>query len=158
MFKNVTSETLSDIMAKARFKIIPTVYLVLMKENKILLSRRCNTGFHNGEFSFPAGHLKPDETLVQAMVREAKEEIGIGLNRKDLELVHIMHRKEPNENRVNFFFRAEKWRGEPRNIEPSRCDCLKWFDIGKLPDNTIPYIKQAINCVSQKVFYSEYGW
>ncbi|HIE41446.1 MAG TPA: NUDIX domain-containing protein, partial [Candidatus Aenigmarchaeota archaeon] len=73
-------------MPKERFKIIPTVYLVLIKDNKILLSRRFNTGFHDGEYSFPAGHLDGNETLIQAMVREAKEEIGIELKPEDLKL------------------------------------------------------------------------
>jgi len=145
-------------MTKVRFKIIPTAYLVLMKENKILLSRRWNTGFHDGEFSFPAGHIKPDETLIQAMVREAKEEIGIELTREGLKLVHIIHRKEPNENRVNFFFTAEKWKGKPKIMEPHKCDALEWFNVNSLPDNTIPYIRHAIKCISQKIFYSEYGW
>ena len=95
-------------MVKTRFKVIPTVYLVLVKENRVLLSRRRNTGFHDGEFSFPAGHIKPDETLIQAMIRETREEIGIKLSPKNLRLVHVMHRKEPNENRVNFFFTAKE--------------------------------------------------
>lgn len=92
---------------KSRFTVIPTVYLILIIGNRILLSRRYNTGFHDGEYSLPSGHLKPNETLAQAMVREAKEEIGIELAERDLKLVHVMHRKEPNENRVNFFFMAK---------------------------------------------------
>jgi len=64
-------------MAKERFKITPAVYLVLMKENKILLSQRYNTGYFDNHYSFPAGHLDGEETLKQAMVREAKEETGI---------------------------------------------------------------------------------
>jgi len=146
-------------MTKERFKIIPTVYLILMKDdNKILLSRRCNTGFHDGEYSLPAGHLHGNETLAQAMIREAREEIGVKLSPEDLKLTHVMHRKEPNEERVNFFFRAEKWADEPKNMEPHKCDDLQWFDIDKLPDNVIPYVRQAINRFNNKIFYSEIGW
>jgi len=145
-------------MPKRRFKVIPTVYLILMKNNRILLSRRYNTGFHDGEYSFPAGHLDGNETLIQTMIREAEEEIGVDLNQEDLKLVHVIHRKEPSEERVNFFFTAERWRGEPKITEPNRCDDLGWFNIATLPDNIIPYIKQAIKCVLHKTFYSEYGW
>lgn len=145
-------------MLKERFKIIPTAYLILMKDNKILLSRRYNTGFHDGEYSFPAGHLDGNETLLQTMTREAKEEIGVDLNPGDLELVHVLHRKEPNEERVNFFFTAKRWGGEPKIIEPHKCDDLSWFEIDNLPTNVIPYIKQAINCFRNKIFYSEIGW
>lgn len=145
-------------MPRERFQIIPTVYLILVNENKILLSRRCNTGFHDGEYSFPAGHLEGDETLIETMIREAKEEIGIELNPEDVKLVHAMHRKEPNEERVNFFFTAEKWRGNPKIMEPHRCDDLRWSEIDDLPTNVIPYIRQAINCFISKTSYSEFGW
>jgi ADP-ribose pyrophosphatase YjhB (NUDIX family) len=145
-------------MPKERFKIIPAVYLVLMRGNKTLLSRRFNTGFLDGEYSFPAGHLDGNETLIQAMVREAKEEIGIELKPEDLKLAHVMHRKEPNEERVNFFFTADKWVGKPKIMEPHKCDDLSWFEIDNLPTNVIPYIKQAIDCIRNKIFYSEIGW
>jgi len=149
-------------MEKNRPKLIPTAYLVLFKENKILLSRRCNTGFQDGYYSFPAGHLEDDEeTLSHALVREAKEEVGIEIDQADLELVHVMHRKqqEPtNERRINLFFTVKKWKGEPRIMEPDKCNDLQWFELGTLPDNTILYIKQAINCIKEDVAYSEYGF
>lgn len=145
-------------MIKERFRIIPTVYLVLMKDDKVLLSRRCNTGYHDGEYSFPAGHIDGNETLILAMLREAKEEAGIKLDPENLKLVHVMHRKTPTEERVNFFFMAEKWEGELKNMEPHKCDDLEWFAVNDLPKNTIPYIRQSLSCVAQKVFYSEYGW
>ena len=56
------------------------------------------------------------------------------------------------------FFTAKKWRGEPKNMEPDKCDDLRWFDVDNLPDNTIAYIKQAIKCFRDKISYSEYGW
>lgn len=149
-------------MERNRPKVIPTVYLVLVKENSILLSRRYNTGFQDGYYSFPAGHPENDEeTLSQTIVREAKEETGIEIDSAELELVHVMHRKqqEPtNERRINLFFTAKKWNGEPKIMEPTKCDDLQWFELNNLPDNTIPYIKQAINCIKENVAYSEYGF
>jgi len=141
-----------------RFKVIPTVYLVLRRRNHILLARRCNTGFHDGEYSLPAGHLDGKETLVQAVIREAKEEIGIHLHRGGLQLAHVMHRKERKEERVNFFFVGTRWRGRPRIMEPLKCDDLRWFSLRDLPANTIPYVRQAIACLMQRDAYSEYGW
>jgi 8-oxo-dGTP diphosphatase len=149
-------------MRKNRPKLIPTVYMVLIRENKILLSRRYNTGFQDGSYSFPSGHLKNDEeTFSQALVREAMEEIGIQIDPADLELVHVMHRRqqEPaDERRINLFFKVRKWKGEPSIMEPNRCDDLQWFDSGSLPDNTIPYIRQAINLMKKNAAYSEYGF
>ena len=149
-------------MKKERPKLIPTAYLVLVRENKILLSRRFNTGFQDGQYSFPAGHLRDDdETLSEAMVREAREEIGVEIDVGDLELVHVMHRKQrkpKDERRINLFFTAKKWKGEPRIMEPDKCDDLQWFELDNLPDNTIPYVRQAIGCLRRNVKYSEYGF
>jgi 8-oxo-dGTP diphosphatase len=145
-----------------RPKVIPTAYLILVKGNRILLSRRYKTGFQDGQYSFPAGHPSgDDEPLIHTVIREAKEEIGIGIDQKDLELVHVMHRKQTDptsERRINLFFTASKWKGEPRILEPNKCDDLRWFELGTLPDNTIPYVKQAINCFRRNVKHSEYGF
>lgn len=145
---------------KKRFKITPAVYLILVKNNKILLSKRFNTGFCDGQYILPSGHLEGNETLTQTMIREIKEEIAIYLSEKSLKLVHIMHRKKSvsGEERLDFFFTAKKWRGEIKNLEPHKCGELSWYNLKHLPKNTIPYIRQAINYFSQKIFYSEYGW
>ncbi|OGZ26777.1 MAG: hypothetical protein A2365_01740 [Candidatus Nealsonbacteria bacterium RIFOXYB1_FULL_40_15] len=140
---------------KERFKITPAVYLILIKDGKILLQRRYNTGYFDGYYSLPAGHLDGNETFKQAMAREAKEETGIDLDVADLELVHVMNRKIPENERADFFFTAKNWIGEPKITESDKCDDLSWFDLNNLPDNIIPYIKQAINSFSNNIIYSE---
>lgn len=147
-------------MKNQRFKLIPAVYLVLIRSGKILLLRRANTGFEDGNYSMPAGHLDGGETVMRATVREAREEAGINVNPKDLEIVHVMHRNanKMSKERIDFFVKADKWTGEPKNMEPEKCDDLDWFDINNLPKNTIPYIKQAIENIQKRIIYSEHGW
>jgi len=143
---------------KERIKLIPASHLILIRDTKILLLRRFNTGYQDGKYSVVAGHLDGNETFIQAMVREAKEEAGIKINPEDLEIVHIMHRRCPNEERIDFFIQAKSWTGEPTIIEPNKGDNLKWFDLDNLPKNIIPYVKQAIEYVRENVVYSEHGW
>jgi 8-oxo-dGTP pyrophosphatase MutT (NUDIX family) len=142
--------------------VIPTVYLVLVREGRVLLCRRFNTGFMDGLYGFPAGHLRDDdETLSEALVREAMEEIGVDVAIEDLELVHVMHRKQTelgDERRVNLFFAAKRWKNKPRIMEPDKCDDVRWFGLDGLPDSTIPYVRQAIGCFRKNVKYSEYGF
>jgi len=142
-------------MSKERFKLIASVYLVLIRNNKILLSRRYNTGYFDGNYSFPAGHLDGNETLKQGMVREAKEEVDLVVVPADLELIHVMDRKIPNDERMDFFFTTKKWEGEPKIMEPDKCDDLSWFELNSLPKNIIPYIKQAIDSILNNIIYSE---
>jgi len=148
---------------KKRFNITPAVYLILIKNNKILLLRRFNTGHHDGKYSFVAGHLNGQETVRQAMIREAKEEAGLEIKIDNLVVVHITNRNSKDNpvyirERIDIFLQAKEWQGEPKNMEPEKCDDLDWFDINDLPENIIPFIKQVIDCIRKGVLYSEWGW
>ena len=77
---------------KKRHQNIPASYLTLFKDNKILLLKRFNTGYEDGNYSMIAGHVDPNETFTQCIIREAEEEAGILLKPKDLKVVHVMHR------------------------------------------------------------------
>jgi 8-oxo-dGTP pyrophosphatase MutT (NUDIX family) len=105
--------------------------------------RRFNTGFRDGEYSVPAGHLDGGETVMQAAIREAAEETGLPIAESDLTFSTVMHRIE-GEERIDFFVQVHRWQGEPFNAEPDKCDDLCWVDIHALPANTIPYVRQAL--------------
>jgi 8-oxo-dGTP diphosphatase len=144
-----------------KYQSIPVSYLALMKDNNILLLRRSNTGYEDGNYSMIAGHVEPGETFTQCIIREAGEEAGISLRHEDLKVVHVMHRNAASlesNDRVDVFFAAEKWEGEITNKEPHKCDDLSWFDVDNIPENAIPYIKQAIDRIKNKVYYSEHRW
>ncbi|GMX57960.1 MAG: hypothetical protein YFSK_2920 [Candidatus Yanofskyibacterium parasiticum] len=143
-----------------RFKIVPACYLVLVKDGKMLLSRRFNTGYEDGNYSFVAGHLNGNETFRQAMAREAKEEAGIVIDPEKLKIIHVMHRAQENSTgeRVDILMTIAEWVGEIKNNEPEKCDDLSWFLIDEIPDNVVPFLKQAINCVNKGIFYSEFGF
>lgn len=140
-----------------RFKLIASVYLILIKNNKILLLRRQNTGYEDGKYGLPAGHLEDNETLKEGLKREVKEEIGIDIAIDDVNLVHIMHRRG-QDIRIDFFFKVGKYEGDIQNKEPEKCDDLSWFSLDALPNNIIPYIKQAIEKSQKRILYSEIGW
>jgi len=143
---------------KERFKPYAAAYLVLVKDGQILLLRRFNTGYQDGKYSLIAGHLDGGETTEQCIAREAGEEAGVAINPKDLEVVHVMHRLAPDREYFDIYLRAEKWNGDVTNMEPNKCDELKWCDINNLPDNILPEVKLALESINTGVHYSEYGW
>ena len=144
-------------MSKERFKLIVDVHLLLIKDGKIVLLKRANTGYEDGKYGLIAGHADGDETATEAMVREAREEAGIEINPSDLEFRLVMHRKTDREQ-VGFFFAARQYSGVPRNAEPDKCSELGWFDLDNLPENIIPYIKKSIELLNSGVNYHEFGW
>src|SRR5512147_14978 len=106
-----------------RTKFPVTVHLLFFREEQILLLRRFNTGYADGQYSVPAGHLDGGETVMAAGAREAEEEVGIRLEEADMIFSTVMHRME-EEERVDFFIHVTKWQGEPFNAEPDKCDDL----------------------------------
>ncbi len=145
-------------MEKERHKMTPASYLFLVRDNKILLLRRFNTGYADGKYSMVAGHVDAGEGFINAMIREAEEEAGIKIKQEDLKVVHVMNKKYLDSERVHIFFATDKWDGEVVNREPSKCDDLSWFDINNLPENIIPDVNQAIEYIKNKIFYSEQGY
>jgi len=146
---------------KKRFQCIVAVHLFLIRNKKLLLLRRYNTGFCDGMFSVPAGHIDGGETVVKAMFREAREEITVELDKKGLKFVQVMHRKEPNKEnkeRIDFFFESRKWKGKIKIGEPNKSDKLEWVNFNNLPKNIIPYIKHAIEQYVKKKQLTFFGW
>jgi 8-oxo-dGTP diphosphatase len=144
---------------KEKHKLIPASYFILKKGNKILMLRRFNTGYKDGFYSLPAGHVEEGESFIDCLLRESKEEIGIEIKKENIIETFVIHRykEEVTENnaRVDVFFIVEEWEGEIKNLEPHKCDDLSWFDIDVLPENTIPYIRLAVGNIKNKISFLE---
>lgn len=142
-------------MSRARFPV--TVHLFFIRDDQILVARRANTGYRDGEYSVPAGHLDGGETVRAAAAREAEEEVGVRIEADDIRFSSVMHRVEGDE-RVDFFVHVHRWQGEIVNAEPDKCDDLRWVDFDNLPENTIPYVRRAIANHLDGVAFDEFGW
>ena len=82
------------------FRLPVAVHLLLIKDDRILLLRRHNTGYEDGNYSVVAGHIDGGEKLRSAMVREAREEAGIEISPSNLRVVGVMHLMGDRESRV----------------------------------------------------------
>ncbi|HEY6010398.1 MAG TPA: NUDIX domain-containing protein [Nitrospirota bacterium] len=140
---------------RAKFPV--TVHLFFFRDDQVLMIRRFNTGYADGQYSVPAGHLDGNETVIAAARREALEEVGVRIEPQDIEFSSVMHRMNAEE-RVDFFLQILKWKGEPINAEPDKCDEIRWASLNDLPDTTIPYIRQALSNHEQKIRFDEFGW
>ncbi len=123
----------------------------------VLLLRRYNTGYEDGISTVDAPRNDGGEDLKTAMIREAREEAGIEISRSNLEVVGVIHFKG-NIEYLHFFVEASVWSGEITNMEPDKCDDLRWFGIRDLPDNTIPYVRRAIENYCNGIWFGSLGW
>jgi 8-oxo-dGTP pyrophosphatase MutT (NUDIX family) len=144
-----------------RFRFVAAVHLFLLRDEDVLLLRRANTGYEDGQYSVVAGHLDGDETVQAAARREAREEAGIDIAEEDLTVVGTMQRRASapgDDERIDFFIAVRRWSGTIRNLEPQKCDELLWFPLDHLPDNTIPYIRRALDNFRQGKTFDTLGW
>lgn len=141
-----------------RFRSFVDLHVIVRDEaGRVLLGRRQNTGWGDGQWGLPSGHLESGESAGTGAAREAREELGITIDPADLVLVHLLHHRTDS-GRVALFFEAAGWGGEVVNAEPHKCREWRWFDTGELPGQTVPYIRHSlVHCLTGSA-YSERGW
>jgi len=146
-------------MTERRFTLPTAVFSFLIKDGHTLLLRRRNTGWHDGDYDLPAGHINGDESFIQAMCREAKEEIGITVQPQDAAFVHLTHAIFENHSEyLNVFFEVKTWTGEPTIMEPNLADRLQWFPLTDLPKNLAPGSQMGLAGYLKHRFYTEAGF
>ena len=135
-----------------RLHVKVAVYLVLEREGTYLLLQRCNTGYCDGLYSLPAGHVDEGETPTQALARESQEEIGVTVAEHDLHLVHVICRRNQY---INLFFRAHCWQGEPQNREPHKCSELVWRSLHQMLGKLAPEVAAGLTGLEAGRPYTE---
>lgn len=142
-------------MEKERYRSLVAVYVVVINDRQeILLLRRANTGYRDGYYDMPAGHLEDSETLRQAALRELKEETGLDASEEDLVFLELLHRFAGERVYLDVFFRAKQWEGNASIMEPSKCDHLAWFPFESLP-KIVPHQVQVIQDRKTNCSYRE---
>ncbi len=146
-------------MSQVRFTLPSAVFLVLERDNQVLLMRRANTSWHNGDYNLPAGHIDGGEANTTATIREGLEELGVAITKEDLEFALLIHGLfSDGKEYYNVFFRVSRWEGDPEIRESDKCDALDWFDINELPDNLTPNTRMALIAMRAGTTYVEYGF
>jgi ADP-ribose pyrophosphatase YjhB (NUDIX family) len=148
-------DSLPHQVKKARFRAIVDVHIVFVRDGAVLLTRRAGTGYADGLWHLPSGHLEEGESVVAAAAREAREEVGAVIEPDDLTFVHAMHRAP---ERVGLFFAAERWSGEPYNAEPDKCSEIAWHPLEALPDDTVGYPAAALRAIAAGRTFALHKW
>jgi len=144
-------------------KVIPGIHLLFRRFNKVLgeneylLHKRINTRFLDGHFSVPGGHIDDYESPIDCAIREAKEELCVHIDPKNVKFINIIYRtkKAENEVRTDFCFIVNKWKGILKSGEPHKHSEPKWYPVSKFPRPMVPYVKTAIKDIEQGIAYTK---
>ncbi len=142
------------------FRVPVAIIIVLRQGDHVLLAKRANTGFKDGYFALPGGKHDGNEPLVEGVVREAKEELGIDCLTKDVEFRGIIHTQmpEPYTEVMYIIFEIVKYEGTVVNNEPHKCSEIQFFHVDNLPDKMTEVSRRCVINTFAGIQYDEMGW
>ena len=129
---------------KATFK--SAVHMIIMKDNKLLVQKRKGSKLWSGFYGVPAGHIDEGENQYDALIREAKEELGIKITKENIIKEYVVLRRNHFEidgkqldPYIDYYFEINKYEGTPTIMEQDKCTELIWADINNLPKPFVNY-------------------
>ena len=143
---------------RKRYALPIGVFMILLKDDEVLLLERTATGYMDGLFSLPAGALDDDEEIIKAAIRECKEEVDVDVKEEHVTLLNVQHCQVGEHKWVNLFFVTEVWEGEPRVCEPHKHGEIRWAHLDELPENIVPYVEKGLKNIQNKNNYAHFGW
>ncbi len=135
---------------KPAFRVGVNVFVV--RDGKLLLGKRKNT-FGAGFWGLPGGHLEWHEDMAAAAARELLEETG--LSALEFQFVNLINncRRPDDDHLIHVGFLAKGVKGEPKVLEPDKCEEWRWFDLKKLPgDLFFGHAPQTQAFIDNKIF------
>ncbi|NMB57269.1 NUDIX domain-containing protein [Candidatus Beckwithbacteria bacterium] len=125
---------------------------IIVKNNQVLLAKRI--GSHGANtWGSVGGHLEYKETPRQALIREAKEELGIQLTK--ISFLCCTNFVIEDKHYIDLGFSAQIKSGTPQIKEKHKIAEVKWFDLNKIPKNLFPPIKRYLEALKTKKAYFE---
>lgn len=134
-----------------RHTVRVAVFVFLERDGKVFLMRRFNTKWAAGLLTLPSGHVELGERIVDAAVREVKEEAGVTVKPEDLEFMHVHYVQDIYSS---FYFRATQWEGEAYCAEPELCSEVLWEPVDALPGDTIAQVRFMYKSYKEGISFS----
>lgn len=142
----------------------PSAVIVILRrivngQTQILMQKRKNTGFADGMWDLScSGHVEKNESMKNACIRECYEELGVVVDYHDLKFLTLIHKRDNDVLYYNTYFYVDNFIGEPKICEANKCSDIKWFDIEKIPEDTIKDRIVALSKFNGGEGYIEFGW
>ncbi len=109
---------------------------IINEEGKILLQKRSdNVHYNNRKWGMIANHVGKDQSLVDALLEKAKEEIGYEINPNDIRYLTMLKRNEEREQRFTYFYYIKtNIKDDDIILNTYLATDKKWFDFYELQE------------------------
>ena len=109
------------------------VAAVIVRDGRVLLTRRLEGQHLAGLWEFPGGKLEGGESPEEALVRECREECGIEVEVG--EIVDVTYHRYPEKDVLLLFYRCALRAGEVRHLQVAD---HAWVAPSELDDYPLP--------------------
>lgn len=138
----------------AKFAVSLKARLILQNHHRLLLLKQ--TKPNGGNYTLVGGTIEREEYAAETLIRESYEEAGIRLHKRDLELVHVLHKRTGKEHRIVLYFRAYHYKGAPTSRELRKFENVEWWDLHGLPSNLTSTVRHVLKAYNAGQLYSSF--
>lgn len=123
---------------------------IFNKEHQVLLGKR-KSSHGEGEYAAPGGHLEFGEAFEDAVKKEVEEETGLSVEKIELFNVdnNLRYVKTNNKHYVTLSFLAKSLGGEPKVMEPEKCESWNYYSLNKLPSPLSEFAQNSLEKLKQ---------
>jgi 8-oxo-dGTP diphosphatase len=107
------------------------VAVLLRVDGRVLLARRPVGKVYAGYWEFPGGKVEPGESVMNALAREIREELGVEVERAHPWITRVF--TYPHATVRLHFYRVLAWRGEPQAAEHEELSWERPESVGVAP-------------------------
>jgi len=120
---------------------------VIIQNSKCEILMGCRLAPVPGEWCCPGGNIEFGESALKAAVRETKEETGLMVS--NLKLISVIEERRYIKTHGKYYivicFKAEKYLGKPKLMEPGKFKEWRWFNLNNLPNKMLEATALMIN-------------
>lgn len=131
VFHKIATRLICKTQAIMGISTVGARAIIINPENKILLVKHT----YQPHWYIPGGGVKKGETVKAALLRELREEVGVGVIGEP-ELFGIYHQIYLGVNDYPVVYIVKNYNIKP--VSSPEIEKMAWFDYGDLPEMTSP--------------------
>ena len=129
LFDKLAKDMGAKVISEDRTERVELTVLCLVEDgNRILLQNRVKDDWQG--YTLPGGHVEKDESFVDAVIREMKEETGLDI--KNPKLVGVKQFPIEYGRYVVFLFKTNEYSGKLLSSNEGKMEWVEYKDISKI--------------------------
>lgn len=123
----------------ARKNIKAVCAIINDDQGRVLVAKRPAHTSYAGCWEFPGGKIEPGETMLQALARELKEEVGLGF--KEASFLQQLQTQDHEKSLLIAFWHIKRFSGQAQGLEGQQ---IRWVWPAELTQLNMLLANQAV--------------